>query len=389
MEAMFTRVQAENYRCLRDVSVELGPYQILVGPNASGKSTLLDVIPFLSELITVGPRSAAIDRSDNFHDLVWGRAGYSFRLAVEMRVPSITADFNHSPNFRTIRYEVQIKLDPVSDDVSLDQEKLTLIKTSGESWTVLERTNHRVRYQSENGEPPVDFTLGTAQSGLANLPMDQTKFPKSVWFKNALQAGIQMVVLDNETLRASSPPGQGHQSYFNGLNLPRRIAALAEARPADFEAWTRHVRTALPDIETIKTVLRPEDKHRYLMVRYDNGIEVPAWMLSDGTLRLIALTLLAYVPEVNGVYLIEEPEVGVHPSAFETILQSLSSVYEGQVIMTTHSPLLVGLTDPERILCFSRSGEGTHVIKGSEHPLLQDWQSKIELSDLFAAGVLG
>ena len=53
---MFTRAEAENYRCLKSVTAELGPYQIFVGPNASGKSTLLDVISFLADLITLGPK---------------------------------------------------------------------------------------------------------------------------------------------------------------------------------------------------------------------------------------------------------------------------------------------------------------------------------------------
>jgi predicted ATPase len=73
------------------------------------------------------------------------------------------------------------------------------------------------------------------------------------------------------------------------------------------------------------------------MIHYAGGVEVPQWMVSDGTLRLLALTLLAYLPGVQGVYLVEEPEVGVHPTAIETIIQSLSSVYEGQVLVTSHS----------------------------------------------------
>ena len=51
---------------------------------------------------------------------------------------------------------------------------------------------------------------------------------------------------------------------------------------------------------------------------------MPAWMLSEGTLRLLALTILAYLPHLPAVYLIEEPETAVHPTALETIYQSLS-----------------------------------------------------------------
>jgi hypothetical protein len=304
-------------------------------------------------------------------------------------VPESRGASNGATGFETLRYQVSIKLDPSSDVVALDEEVLTLRNTRSEIATVLQRTNHRVDYHAEDGQFSTNFTLGSAQSGLGNFPMDRTKFPATAWFKNALLEGIQMVVLDNQWLHASSLPGEGKASLFDGLQLARRIARLVDSSPRDFDAWIKHIKTALPDIETIKTVLRPEDKHRYLMVRYENGVEVPAWMLSDGTLRLIALTLLAYSGEANGVYLIEEPEVGVHPSAFETIIQSLSSVYNGQVIMTTHAPLLVGLSRPEDLLCFSKTEEGTQIVRGSDHPLLQSWQSKIEIGDLFASGVLG
>jgi len=49
------------------------------------------------------------------------------------------------------------------------------------------------------------------------------------------------------------------------------------------------------------------------VVEFENGLSAPSWVVSDGTLRLLALTLLAYAPDVHGIYLIEEPENGIHP----------------------------------------------------------------------------
>jgi len=116
---------------------------------------------------------------------------------------------------------------------------------------------------------------------------------------------------------------------------------------------------------------------------------VPQWMVSDGTLRLLALTFLAYLPVPQGVYLVEEPEIGVHPTAIETVMQSLSSIYEGQVLVTSHSPIVLSLPRPSQLLCFQKAQNGTIIISGDEHPLLKEWRSGADLSDLFAAGVLG
>ena len=59
--------------------------------------------------------------------------------------------------------------------------------------------------------------------------------------------------------------------------------------------------------------------------------------MSEGTLRLLALTVIAYLPDAGRIYLIEEPENGIHPLATEAVYQSLSSVYGSHVFITTHS----------------------------------------------------
>jgi len=112
-------------------------------------------------------------------------------------------------------------------------------------------------------------------------------------------------------------------------------------------------------------------------------------MASDGTLRLLALTLPAYIPELSGVYLIEEPENGIHPRAAETVFQSLSSVYDTQILLATHSPVILSMVDPEQVLCFAKTSDGaTDIVSGKDHPNLRNWKGETSLGVLFAAGVL-
>ena len=137
------------------------------------------------------------------------------------------------------------------------------------------------------------------------------------------------------------------------------------SHPDRHERWVKHVREALPDIVGITTRQREEDRHRYLVLEHSNGQEMPSWLVSDGTLRLLALTLLAYLPDMTGIYLIEEPENGLHPLAVETVLQSLSSVYDAQILLTTHSPLVARLAEPDELLCLVRDETaGTDMVKG-------------------------
>ena len=382
---MITRVEATNFRCLKSVSQALRPFQVLVGPNSSGKSAFLDVINFIGDLVTVGLKEAVGKRTDNFHDLVWGREGTAFSLGVEAQVPPGVTEAGNCP---TVRYEVRVGLDPSVSAIKVQSEDLTLHDDAGERQS-MQRGLAAAAFTEDTSSDRHIFPVMADRSGLWNLPDDRTRFHVGAWFRELLQEGTQLVELDKASLRAATPPGRGKPRIYDGRDLAQTAFTVSESSPDGLTAWIKHIKTALPDVETVKTVLRPEDRYRYLMIRYRNGIEVPSWALSDGTLRLLALTLLAYVANFGGVYLIEEPEIGVHPTAIETIVQSLSSVYYGQVLLTSHSPILLSLPAPRDLLCFQRTDEGTEIIPGDQHPMLQDWRSGVNISDLFAAGVLG
>jgi len=167
------------------------------------------------------------------------------------------------------------------------------------------------------------------------------------------------------------------------------VEGLIRSSPERFAGWLQHLQSALPDINGIRTVERPEDKHRYVVVNYHSVGDMPAWMVSDGTLRLLALTVLAYLPTFNGIFLIEEPENGIHPRAIEAMFDSLRSVYGAQVLVATHSPVILSIVDTKSVLCFAKTADGaTDIVRGDMHPRLQKWQCETDLGSLFAAGIL-
>ncbi len=106
-------------------------------------------------------------------------------------------------------------------------------------------------------------------------------------------------------------------------------------------------------------------------------------------MRFLALTLLGYLPS-SGIYLIEEPENGLHPFALDPVYDALSSASDSQVLSATHSPAFLKLADPEEALCFAKNTEGaTDIVRGDRHPHLRDWQGKADMQLLFATGVIG
>jgi predicted ATPase len=203
--------------------------------------------------------------------------------------------------------------------------------------------------------------------------------------------GIHRLMLNAEKMRMPSPAGSPSDFLPDGSNLPWVVHALENKSESKAKRdWVAHLATTLDDLEDVRTCEKPEDRSRYLQLKYKSGLIAPSWVLSDGTLRLLALTLLAYAPTPPNVVLIEEPENGIHPKAMETVMQSLSSVYEAQVLCATHSPVVLSLLRSKQILCFGKTDEGAvDIVRGNDHPRLREWQSALNLGELFATGVLG
>ena len=359
-------------------------------------------------------------RAPDAKQLIWMSQGNTFEMAVEVAIPSDRLSRLKNGNIHLCRYELAVDvsgplrvvsenlwLRPAGQQVSCRVQKTLfpaplpspdsivwpLRKRPPSGWKkIVGRGDQpdRVMFRSETSGWNNPFRVAADKAALASLPEDEEIFPVATWFRRLLMEGIQRLVLSSEAMRLPSPPGRAKGYLPDGSNLPWVVHTLEENHPDHLQNWVSHVREALPDIESIETRQREEDRHRYLILRYRNGLTTPSWLVSDGTLRLLALTLLAYVPGLSGVYLIEEPENGIHPQAVETVYQSLSSVYGAQVLLATHSPVILGMAEPGEILCFARDGNGaTDIVSGDEHPRLREWHGEFDLGTIFASGILG
>ncbi|MEQ9410011.1 MAG: ATP-binding protein [Fuerstiella sp.] len=423
---MLSRIQILNYRCFSFIDQELDPFHVLVGPNASGKTTFLDAPAFLGDLVSTGLDHALDSRSPNFSDLLFLGEGSGFEIAVEMKVPAdVLGKITWDHDFDTARYQVSIQMSAESGQAEIQTETLALRPAARSaahnaplqlSLFPADRTRpdsamldvRRADMRSvinkrpqgnDNFYPEISertnkswapsFRLGPRRSALGNLPEDESKYPVATWFREQLTSGLQYLILDSLIMRRPSPPGRPRVFQTDGSNLPWVIQSLRDDAPDLFDDWIAHLQTALPDLTDVITVERPEDRHRYLIVCYENGYRAPSWVVSDGTLRLLALTLPAYLPRTEGIYLVEEPENGIHPSALESVMQSLSHVPNAQVLVASHSQGILSGTAANQILCFARTSAGaTDIVRGSQHPRLMHWQGEVDPGTLLAAGVL-
>ena len=390
-----TRIEALGYRSLRYVSQALGPFHVLVGPNASGKSSFLDVVAFLGDLVREGaeaavqgdPRFGIPLRAPDGKQLSWMRQRDRFELAIELSIPpEQRADQERGRRHLPLRggdrcpgpaadrperrcgsslsrwsarfLSEDSFLDPLAAPGSIVHVPRKHTPAGWKKVVSRGEEPERVMFQSETSGWNNPFRLESDKTALASLPEDEERFPVATWFRKVLAEGVQRLVLSSEDMRRPSPPGRSRGYLPDGSNLPHVVHALQEGNPDRFAQWIQHVREALPDLKDITTHERDEDRHRYLVLRHASGLQAPSWLVSDGSLRLLALTLLAYLPDLSGIYLIEEPENGIHPRAVETVFQSLSSVYGAQVLLATHSPVVASMAEIAAILCFARTARG-------------------------------
>ena len=206
-------------------------------------------------------------------------------------------------------------------------------------------------------------------------------------------------------MREPCPATRPTELELDGTNLARVVGRLVNANPSSAlakallgkrpedddprERWTAHLRYALDDLREIGWAARAPDNAEYITLKYADGLECPSWLLSDGTLRMLALTLPAFLPAAPRIYMVEEPEDGVHPKALEIILKALAAIPNAQVFIATHSPLVVQEEGVEPLLCFSKGEKGVQVVHGKDHPALKDWNGVPDLASIFSSRVLG
>lgn len=369
MTAGIRRIQATNYRCLRSVDVELDQFHVLVGANGSGKSALFDAVLFVRDLLSVGLDSAVVKRTGNFRDLVWGRpkSNPGFDLAFELDVPEEVRD-DVPKSYDRIAVSLSVK--EVND--RLRAALIASLKPSrGGARSVSRRWQTQMKFNYASlFEPDTVF-----ESPLVSHCVERT-------FRL-----INNVVLDGRRLRRASSTSE-LPALTSGSALPVLVRRLQE-HPKRLSAWIAHIRTAIGDIRDVRVRRRQDDRRSYLVLVYRGGLKVPSWSLSEGTLRLLALTIIAYLPESGRSYFVEEPENGIHPLAVEAVYRSLSSTYHAQVLVATHSPALLACTEPKELLCFAKRSGETGITRGDEHPHLAHWQSAADVGLLFASDVIG
>ncbi len=245
---MITLVEALNYRCLRYAQRPLQRFHVLVGPNASGKTTFLDVMGFLRDLVSDGLDAAVSKRAENPRELLFRGRGGKLELAVEALIPDELRKLTAKPELSTARYEVSVGFDETRRRFEFKDERLLLRKPDvferqeralfpmpptvpetlligkhrKDARTVINKVwggNDNFYRETGKGWAP-SFKLGPRKSALGNLPADVESFPAAAWFRECLTAGVRTFLFNSLAIKQPSAPTQAADFLPDGSNLP-------------------------------------------------------------------------------------------------------------------------------------------------------------------------
>jgi predicted ATPase len=397
---MLTRIEIDGFKTFENARLDVSPFLVLLGPNASGKSNLFDAIRFLSQLALTDLRTACRDLRGEPHELfrrsVGGEPGNKMSFAVEVLLePRVRDPWGQEVELvhTRLRYEVGIERHRDSRGIErlvVAREEARALIRSEDRWLsgvepegVVPRVSEAFREQfmsyakhrrnpfletkEKEGKPSFEIhqdiragRVRPAEAAEATVlsSMGSAEFPHLYALREELRSW-RFLHLDPAALRRPSPTIAPEILERDGSNLATVLARIqAETRTEERPSG------ALTDIaadlgELISGVsgisVEEDDRNREyrVSVALRDGFPFSSRVISDGTLRVLALLTMLHDPKHGGLVCFEEPENGVHPMRLRRLIERLRQLVTDpesaertaepltQILMNSHSPVVL------------------------------------------------
>jgi predicted ATPase len=342
---MLKTLHVTKFKSLADVAIELPRLAVLFGPNAAGKSNVLDAVQALSRIGTLRTLSDALAEPIRGYPI----EAFSFAAGgLQELLGSTCASFNLEADLTvgkdSYRYRIAVEIEPGSGRLSATDEYLAQLGGKGDpkGRPVIEKVGSDlyIRRKSKPAHPrqePVGLNHSILSDprlgGVEYRALERTRQELSGWRTYYLDPRVAM--------RVAQPPSDVGDIGVLGGEIAPFLYRLRAEQPKHFEAAVRTLRAIVPSVEDLSVDLDKRRGTLDILVRQD-GVEYSSRIVSEGTLRVLALCAIAVNPWGGSLLAFEEPENGVHPRRLELIAQLLLSLAleQGrQVVVTTHSPL--------------------------------------------------
>lgn len=365
---MIEQLRIKNFRSLRDTSVDLAPLTVLVGPNDSGKTTLLHAIHSLGQLAEWD--SFQVFRGDfAFENITWRRKQTD---PIDIRAIGRT---EHDS------FEWGLSL--------FHGGRITADTIAARGQVMAYRHGEQIFVEGR--------VVSTHDASSSVLFLAKRAGTRGVLeqISNALTSR-SIYRLDPRLLRSRSVPEAGAILTPTGDNLASVLDGLITGPDRDIVvAMEKALHEALPSLKGFAVRPPPEGKPgeksiEFVLSGSKPVVTIPCALASDGAMLLTAYLALAY-SDTPGILLIEEPENGLHPRRIGELMTLLRKMTTGevgnrarQIILTTHSPLLLNYAQPEEVRIVLRDQEqGTKVTAMKDVADLEMLRKEFDLGEIW------
>lgn len=381
---MLKRVKIQGYKSLVDMEVKLQPLSVLFGSNASGKSNFLDALQLLSRIATgANLRSAfeILSRGKPLESFTFGSGGIRGLLAKQKVSFSIEVDVEISQNTldtielqiqeagddtvkdilhnKFLRYRIEIEMLPKSGTLRVADESIAALDGSGElkkQPLLLEAKKDVFVVQRR------DSRLGTSlkRRGDGGSIFTQSYFGEFLYIETLRQELLSwsfFYLEPREHMRTSNPVREVHRIGQMGEDISAFLNTLRYTDETQFRAVESALHMVVPSITGIDVDVNALGEIDLTFM--EGQTPLSSRTISDGTLRILGLLALSGVKEKPSLIGFEEPENGIHPRRLQLIASLLKSraMHNSQVIVTTHSPVLLDFILHENLfICYKRKG---------------------------------
>ena len=381
-------------------NLQLQPFTVFIGNNGSGKSSVLEALRVLQIAVIEDLQEAF----KNFKGLDRVR-NYLATISSPAKSKSAFNKANHPIDFifsckienKHFDYRIAINLNETGDYYIVESEELvcngkTLILgevVNNEGLNFAKKfasTSSSKKFSYQGDRLLLNLKIGSPYS--PNLDIKIFYDYISNWQFLYLNAHIMgEPYLQNRLNRKI-------KLNYDGNNIAEYLIWLKDTEPNSFDNIIRKMTFVLPYLQDIKpriTEVINREIDLLLSENNENSKPLPGWLLSSGTLRILALLAMFDTPAPPSLLFIDEVENGLDPRTIGLLLSEVEQVYNNksmQVIVTTHSPYFLDQVPLESIIVAEKDLKGSEYhIPGNEENL-KIWKEKFSPGKLYTMGKL-
>lgn len=388
---MLTNIRFEGYRLLDDFEADLGQLTIVIGANATGKSTLLDALSLLTYSVDWPIEDVLAYRSGMYSvaNLFREPSGIAWRVTLEKSPKHPTWSGLPIRGERALVYEGRIacnqtgKISPdyeclrTSEPYVGHDQPFKLFEVRGGKALVYDYKSKRLMpFGPQAAAPALESSAaGSNAETLPPLPdqkvslfLSQMRFPDEylipTWVRAYFSSFVYYPGFDVRTgssvrtaMSEIRPQTTLNQNGDNLGTVLHEIFTRSAYRDAAQEIRST-LMTAYPHVEDISAETAYGAEPRILVRVKERGCtrSTELWELSDGMIRLLLLCAALMNPVPPAFIAIDEPETGLHPRLLAIVADLIrASAERSQVLVTTHNPTLLNLFSIDEIAVLTRA----------------------------------